>query len=480
MTDRFDCFVVLAGMRTGSNFLEANLNAIDGLCCHGEIFNPHFVGYPKQSELLGIDRDARDADPHRLIEAIRHAPGGLGGFRLFHDHDQRAMALVLRDPRCAKIVLTRNPLDSYISWKIARETGQWKLTDIKRRKAARVDFDAGEFERHLEAAQSFQQQIQSALQVSGQTAFHIGYDDLQSVEVLNGLAHWLGAEGRLDRIDRVLKPQNPGAVADKVSNPEAIGPAIAGLDRFDLSRTPEFEPRRGPAVPTYVAAAEAGLFHMPIKGGAEDEIADWLAALDGVTRQELHAGMTQKQLRQWMRAHPGHRGFTVVRHPVARAHHVFCERILSTGSGAFLRVRETLRRQFGLKLPDGDLRAEGDMARHRQAFEVFLAFVRSNLAGQTAIRTDGAWATQSAVLGGFAAVTPPDFVLREEELAHMLPILAESAGRDPATPLARIAPAGAEILADIYDEKMEELVSDVYQRDYVMFGFGPWRPGQAA
>ena len=28
---RFDLFVVLADMRTGSNFLEANLNALDGV-----------------------------------------------------------------------------------------------------------------------------------------------------------------------------------------------------------------------------------------------------------------------------------------------------------------------------------------------------------------------------------------------------------------------------------------------------------------
>jgi len=31
----FDRFIVLADMRTGSNFLEANLNAIPGVACHG-------------------------------------------------------------------------------------------------------------------------------------------------------------------------------------------------------------------------------------------------------------------------------------------------------------------------------------------------------------------------------------------------------------------------------------------------------------
>jgi len=46
MSDRFDCFVVFAEMRTGSNFLEANLNAFDGLTCHGEAFNPFSLVIP--------------------------------------------------------------------------------------------------------------------------------------------------------------------------------------------------------------------------------------------------------------------------------------------------------------------------------------------------------------------------------------------------------------------------------------------------
>ena len=44
---RFTSFIVLAGMRTGSNFLEANLNQFPDLKSYGELFNPHFVGGPK-------------------------------------------------------------------------------------------------------------------------------------------------------------------------------------------------------------------------------------------------------------------------------------------------------------------------------------------------------------------------------------------------------------------------------------------------
>ena len=66
MTNRFDYFVVFAEMRTGSNFLEANLNAFENIACHGEAFNPHFLGYPKTTEILGVSQDTRDADPKQL------------------------------------------------------------------------------------------------------------------------------------------------------------------------------------------------------------------------------------------------------------------------------------------------------------------------------------------------------------------------------------------------------------------------------
>ena len=153
---RFDYFVVFAEMRTGSNFLEANLNAFDGISCLGEAFNNHFIGYPNRTEVLGITQSQRDADPAALIAAIKAdtagRPSAISGFRYFHDHDPRVLGIVLPDPRCAKIVLTRNPVESYVSRKIAAATGQWKLTNVKFAKSETVRFSQSEFIRHLEAA----------------------------------------------------------------------------------------------------------------------------------------------------------------------------------------------------------------------------------------------------------------------------------------------------------------------------------------
>ena len=470
----FDYFVVFAEMRTGSNFLETNINAFPGLACHGEAFNPHFIGYPNRDSLLGLTQAEREADPAALIAAIRDAPDVLGGFRFFHDHDPRVLDIALPDPRCAKIVLTRNPVDSYVSWKIAQQTGQWKLTNVKRRKDAVADFDAAEFHAYLDRLQRFQIRLMNALQTTGQTAFHIAYEDLHDLDVMNGLARFLGAEETLSSLDQSLKPQNPAPVSAKVADFDGMQAALADLDRFNLSRTPNFEPRRGPAVPSYVAAAQAPLLYLPLRSGPEAEVRQWLSALDGADDDALRTGFTQKTLRQWKRDRPGHRGFTVLRHPVARAHAAFCQRILMPGPGNFAEIRKTLRRVHNLPIPGQMPDERYDRDAHRKAFVAFLKFVKANLAGQTGLRIDSAWATQTQALKDFAAFALPDKLVREEEMATALPALARGVGYEDAPPPPVPAADMPFALADIYDVKIESLAAKVYQRDYVTFGFGPW------
>ena len=477
MSRNFDYFVIFAEMRTGSNFLETNLNAFQGLKCHGEAFNPHFIGYPTSTEILGVTQSERDADPARLIDRIKDQPRALGGFRFFHDHDPRVLETVMADPRCAKIILTRNPLESYVSWKIAKATGQWKLTNATSRKDAMAMFDGDEFGAHVEALQDFQVTLLNRLQASAQAPFYMPYEDLQNLDVLNGLARWLGCEDQLEDLDKSLKPQNPAPITSKVANVDDMITALSGMDRFNLSRTPNFEPRRGASVPSYVAAAATGLLYLPMKGGPEAEIRQWLADLDRVRVDALPTKMNQKQLRQWKRRSVGHRSFTVLRHPVARIQAVFCEYILQTGQGSFLQIRNTLRRQFDLPVPVEWPAKSWSKADHREAFEVFLSFVKANLAGQTSIRVDASWSTQAQSLSGFGDFCAPDMVLREEEVAEMLPLMAMRYGHvEPPVPVVTGESAMAPVaLADIYDETLESIVADIYQRDYLMFGFGPWK-----
>ncbi|SLN33079.1 sulfotransferase family 2 domain-containing protein [Roseisalinus antarcticus] len=469
----FDSFVIFAEMRTGSNFLEANLNAIPGIQCHGEAFNPHFIGYPKRDTLLDMTLEEREADPAALLTRIKDQSEGLGGFRFFNDHDPRALDLVLPDPRCAKIILTRNPVESYVSWKIAQETGQWKLTNVKHVKSGQVAFDAAEFEAHLAALQAFQIRLLNALQRSGQTAFYVAYEDLQDLDVMNGLARWLGASGRLEGLDTKLKKQNPEPMSSKVTNFDQMEQALVHLDRFNLTRTPNFEPRRGAVVPTYVAAPASPILFMPVLGGPTDAVRGWMAELDGVGEGKLIDGFNQKSLRQWKRKNNGHRSFAVIRHPVARAHATFCEKILFTGPTAYMDIRKTLRQVFKLQVPGQNPGPEYDATAHRAAFTTYLAFVKANLGGQTSVRVDAWWSSQTEVLRGMANFALPDMVLREDQLAEGLSQLAAQIGRSDAPVPGETDPNRAR-LEQIYDGEIESLVRDIYQRDYMGFGFGTW------
>ncbi len=473
MGGAFDSFIVLAGMRTGSNFLEENLNRIDGLRCWGEAFNPSFMGHEGRCDLAGIGFAERRADPHRLLVAMRAQTDGLAGFRFFRDHDPRILARCLADPACAKIVLTRNPLDSYVSLKIARATNQWRLGRRGVAQTARIRFDPAEFRRHLDETRRFQSDIRRHLQCSGQTAFELGYDDVGALDVLNGLAAWLGAAGRLAAPARRTVVQNPDPVEDKVENPAEMAAALADLDPFGLSRVPDFEPRRGPALATWLGGARAPFLFLPVGGGPRASVARWLAALDGVPGEALARPASRKELQRWRRRHPDGRSFTVLRHPVERLHRVFCRRILVPGPDCLPAIRDCLRRDHAVPLPEAGPGPDHAAAAHRAAFVAFIRFVKDNLAGRTGLPVHADWASQLSILQGQASLAPPDFVWREAEAADQLTALAQRHGL-VAPPLAAEPPPQPMPLRAIYDADLERLVRETYRRDYLMFGFANW------
>lgn len=471
---KFDSFVVFAEMRTGSNFLEANLNMFDGIKCHGEAFNPHFISYPDKDATLGVTLKDREKNPNALLSKVKRA-NGLNGFRYFNDHEPRVFDDIIEDQSCAKIILTRNPVDSYISWKIAVATGQWKLTNVSHAKTREIEFEAGEFKKHISDLQSFQVTLLNRLQASGQTAFYVAYEDLQSVEVMNGLATFLGVDARITSLNQKLKKQNPQSTESKVSNFEVMEKSLAKLDWFDLNRTPNFEPRRGVTVPNFTAAPDTPLLFMPMRSGPNQFIRRWLASIDEKRPTDLRDDFNKKSLREWLRANVGHRSFTVLRHPIARAHAAFCERILPVSDGGFPEIRATLSRVHDVPLPNADEVATYNARQHRQAFLMFLRFLKSNLASQTAIRVDGSWASQAALLQGMSEFKVPDIVMREVDMRNQLALLASQFGKKQMLRVPDQTDPFADRLAKIYDAELEAAAQEAYERDYDTFGFGAWR-----
>ena len=414
MTVPFRRFVIFAEMRTGSNLLEATLNALRGVTCFGEAFNPYMMGWPDKDELQGVTRAQREADPMVLLDRLFDRPGHLPGFRYFHDHDPRVFDAIMHDPECAKIVLTRNPLDSYVSTQLARQTNQWKLNETETPIPAAITYDGPEFRDTIAAVERFQLRVMHRLQVTGQTAFWLGYEDLRDPEVMTGLAHWLGRTD-IARVEPASDqvPQNPRELADKVCNFDEMQADLAQIDPFMLRRIPNFEPRRGPSVPSFSAVeAGQGLIFMPVRCGPGDAVRDWMATLGAVS-----GDFTQTSLRQWKRQHPGHRSFAVLRHPLHRAWTAF---------------RQLLT----------DSRPE--------------------------LPTHAGWASQSEVIAGFSRVASPDMLIREDRIADELPTLARATGIDDA----RLAGLKVQPMPDfLRDKALLQAARQAYLRDYIAFGF---------
>ncbi len=452
-------------MRTGSNFLEANLNQLPGVTCHGEAFNPYFIGAEARQEAFGITLAARDADPQGFMRAMRSQTDGLAGFRFFHDHDPRVPDLVLQDTTCAKIILTRNPLESYISWKIALESDQWWLANTRHLRTPRPRFDLAEFQSRSQAVQEFQVRLLRRLQVTGQTAFYVDYADVLDLDVLNGLAAFLGVPARLRALDTRFKKQNPEAIRDKVSNPSEMETDLARMDWFEATHTPNFEPRRNAAVPNYIAAMGASLLFQPIKGGPEASLQKWLSSFG-----RLQTNFERRTLREWKDRHPGFRSFTVLRHPLARAHAAFCDYLTHDW---LPELRPYLKRVHRFELPPRKTGFE-DAQSFRDGFKVFLDFAKFNLTGRTEIKVAPHIASQLAVTQGFAAVQSPDLLLRENQLGEGLAFLTAGLGL-PCPALPEEADVYPWSLSDVWDADLETAAEQAYARDYAAFGFGRWK-----
>jgi hypothetical protein len=462
MTRRFHAFVIFAEMRTGSNHLEESLNGLDDIQCHGELFNPTFIGHHNRFEYLGFDLNRRERDPVGLVDAMIAQGGPLPGFRFFHDHDPRVLDRVLADARIAKVLLTRNPLDSYVSRKIATATGQWRLTDLKHAKTDKITFDEAEFVRMLADWSGFRDTLRRGLQTSGQTLFPIRYEDINDIDVLNGLAGFLGSAHSLPEASQRLKRQNPGAVEDKVANARDMVASLARIDRFGLDRVLDGEVPRAPGVSGFVAHPETGLLLLPVAGGPTRVLLDWMAGIGDVGRDALLTGMTQKDLRKWMRAHPGFVSFSVVRHPLHRLLRAY-HGVQQGQSARSEEIRSVLSTRYNVPLAEGGCPSVPDLM-------AFAAFLKGHLQGQTSLRAMADWATQAALLQAAAHVVLPQRIIREGDAGVELAGLAESVGVEaPEYPGDPTHDALSQQV--IGDSDLQKAVFDTYRKDYVQFGF---------
>lgn len=460
-------FAIFGTMRTGSNLLERTLDSHDGLVGLGELFNSQFIGGPWDQEAFGVSIAQRNLDPAGFLEAvIRAHPGQVPGFRIFEDHDQRMIDHAARDPACARFVLTRDPLDSYLSLKIARLTNQWMVRKAENRKLAKVEFDAAEFTEYETLINAHYQRVRGLMRAAGQPWFEIAYEDLNDLGALNGAAAYAGSDERKDRAAPRILRQNPPLARDKVTNPDDLDAFLAER-RGGRSATPPPPPLAPDfsALRSFFVARGLEVVCAPIPGVGDEALRAFLSEAQGAAGQygqDFVDGLKPKQIAR--RRARGAFVFSFVRRPADRIRAVF-QRFVRDGDAPdnLSGLQALLRNGYGADGTDG-----GD-------FDAFLNFIDDNLAGRTAAPYHPAWAPQADLLAAYAAETPVDFIGRAERVAEDAKYVLARLGLADHTLVAALAESFAQPLTPQLTPEREARIRAVFAVDYERLGYKPGR-----
>ncbi len=463
----FSYFAILASMRTGSNLLEEQMVNFGDLACFGEVFNPSFVSHPGRKDIFGVGLAERNGDPVRLVDRLKSEPG-FNGFRLFHDHDPRVIDYVLRDKKCAKVYLKRDPIDSYASLKIARQTGQWRTTNAANIKRARVRFDEAEFHEYLLALKGFERKVFLETKRTGQTVFSLAYEELLDAEVISGLLQFMGVGEKGRPKAPRIKKQNSSHVREKFVNSDDVERYLSRIsaERFEGH---DFYPLKvNSRVRSFLFCENVGLVYCPVTSCLDAEIARWLGYLGGGGKA-VKCGVTQAELKSWKIEHPGFRSFTILRHPVLRAYSSFVSLLENKEGSAPSGLYEYLSSEYGISMVGG----ARDDANSRAEFRKFLEFLKANKDGRTPFAVAQEWMSQVDILKGISQYLPPDLILREDEATQKLGQLASQFVSDVDGPDI----ANSELIRcvnQVHDEKIERKVRAIYGKDYDLLGFSDW------
>lgn len=463
-------FAILGMMRTGSNYLERSLGTHPDIAIFGEAFNPGFIGGPRKTTLAGWDVAHRDANPLGLVDAlIASRPHKLIGFRIFNGHDARALEHCLTDPACARIVLRRDPVESYVSLKIARETDQWMLSNPQKRLVARVTFDAAEFDAYRARIDRHYAMIETAMARHGQAALWIDYADLRDAGTMPRVLRHLGVAEMA--LTASIHRQNPEPLSRKVVNfAEMCG---------HLGHIPGDAVAAGPgAQATPVISRQLPLMHLAQPGARQATarvLMHWLekreCGADARSTAELVAD-TSEIFEYGERDDHRALSFTFVRPVVERLYALFLEQALP-GPAALPHVREALVSAFGETGSPGAYRNgltdPVNLALHRDRFLRFLEAVVDAREGRGPHPVHLGWDRIGPIPG-------VDVVLRGRHIHADAEVLTTRLGVRPVPGLIleRIAGLDLERWPDPYDlltPSVREPIERLYAEDVERFGF---------
>ena len=418
-------FVILGAMRTGSNLLEKTFEQLGDTVCYGEVFNPGFISGPRKKDVLGYTVKQRDADPIGFLEQlIAVEPDKITGLRLFAGHSRKVLEYVLRDPRCIRIILTRDPLDSFISLKIARKTDQWMLRNPRRRMETRIDFDLMEFERYRTKQSDHYAWIEGKLKRFGMHAHRVDYADLGDHAVLQRLAEQIGSTGTVPSARPILK-QNPTSRAAKVQN---YAEMCAALDLPPEQDTDHVSNLTDIFVPRPVCPDGFPVAYAPVFGTAFEPMISLLHRIevrDFGRPRILAPDLIDRAHRSALYTSPlpsEVQAISMVSHPFQRLHAAFLREMFGPGWN-FSSLRKALVRTHGpMPAPRGlQRRPEAYTPEQRQIhFAGFLDMVEAALRHDPGTSLQAEWRPQVDILGDHLKTTRIVRIFRQERFEEAI------------------------------------------------------------
>lgn len=195
-------FIVFCYARTGSYRLMDILNRQEKVVAYGEVYKKQWIEVDQDVlSNLGYERsdvEKRDSKPIKFYNDLsRMHEDKQFGFKIFPDHNYKILKHLAKDKGLTKIFLVRNPVQTYISEKVAHHTNKWvvregeqptNLDDVK------VRFSFEEFSRHLSYRLSWYVEINSLAGLSDEQINTIDYLDALDSDYLQSFLNKIGIQ----------------------------------------------------------------------------------------------------------------------------------------------------------------------------------------------------------------------------------------------------------------------------------------------
>lgn len=192
-------FVILSLPRTGSTYLVDYLNAVPGMRCLSEIFNPDTVllRHHQPADQTLLDKERRDKDPMDFLARVEQdvGPCDFFGVKVFPAHGEKLLRYFATSPQWKKIFLWRdNILEQYISFLLASaQYGQASWERVA--DDVRLTVPVGGLIDDLHAIEKSYIEVEDALVLAPpELVFALEYDDMAQDEIMEQLLRFLGVD----------------------------------------------------------------------------------------------------------------------------------------------------------------------------------------------------------------------------------------------------------------------------------------------